>query len=734
MVPSDDHEQSQRVYEEGLEHLKARRWAEAVRCSQEALSLRLDFPEAEELLNDAQRGQKAQLDYDLGLRFTEQGRWEEGIARLEEANASGFDFPDLSAKLKSAKRQQDMESLHKKALQHEKAGQWTEAVATLEKLYELDNNYERAGERLAAARDELELQELYERCHTQIERKNWGSALDIIREIERKRPDYPNIRSLKFEAENNIRWERWAKEATHHEHEEDWEEAFALYKEILQQNPDFPGLPERLTEARRQRDLKAAYERAENYLKQEEWEQAREGLDWVLVQAPGYKEAEAKRETAENALESYKRLDEVDRYLEADRLAEARKTLDEASRLVPSDSSLHERLVKTQERFEEQERERKQAIANELQRADEAFAKGSLVEAQRILLGVKESYPGYEEKEIEYRLGRIEEGLRPRRPKWTTRLTYMIGALAGIAGILAFLFGEGIFKDIFVGDPTATPTVMVELVPEPTPTPTETPTSTPTDKPSPNTSTPAPVATPAALPTSTVTPTPIPTPDAVVNTAALNLRSGPDTVYDVLGVLKQGDPLKVTGKCPAGDWLKVIAPGRQEGWVACSLLQVSVDMAGVPVIQAPSTPTPMYTPTPTETPTPELLPAPILTEPENGASFIGPVLLKWQWDKPRAPDELFSVRVYREGETEPCHHAQARDTQYWGDLTRCNAGKHYWSVALVRDLAPWLPEDDENRWQNLSRPSEEQCIYYTPGEEPWEPSGPSGPEPTPTRD
>ena len=135
-------------------------------------------------------------------------------------------------------------------------------------------------------------------------------------------------------------------------------------------------------------------------------------------------------------------------------------------------------------------------------------------------------------------------------------------------------------------------------------------------------------------------------------------------------------------------------------------------------LQPPPTPTPMYTPTPVATPTPELLPPPIPLEPENGASFVGgPVVLKWQWDRPRTPDEVFSVRVYREGETKPCHHAQARDLEYWGDLTYCTAGKHYWGVALARRLCS--DEADERCWQDLSEPSAERWIYYTPGEEPW---------------
>jgi type II secretory pathway pseudopilin PulG len=261
----------------------------------------------------------------------------------------------------------------------------------------------------------------------------------------------------------------------------------------------------------------------------------------------------------------------------------------------------------------------------------------------------------------------------------------------------------------FTATPTATPTQT-----EPTATPTE------EDK-DPDPPTLIPTAMPTPTPTPTATPIPTPKPDAVVNMEALlNLRSGPGTYYDTLGVLEEGDPLRVTDRNHTGDWLRVIAPDGQEGWVAYSVLQVNVDMAGVPVAQAPPTPTPMYTPTPTITPTPALLPPPILLEPQNGASFIGePVLLKWQWDRPRAPDEVFSVRVRREGETKLCHHAQAKDLEYKGSLTYCTAGNHYWGVALVRDLAPWLPEDDENRWQDLSEPSDERWFYYVPPEEPW---------------
>ena len=253
----------------------------------------------------------------------------------------------------------------------------------------------------------------------------------------------------------------------------------------------------------------------------------------------------------------------------------------------------------------------------------------------------------------------------------------------------------------------------VEVAPELTPTPTytATPTHTPTSTP-----TSTPTATPTGTPPPTDTPTPIP--GAVVLAEALNLRSGPGIVYDILAVLKQGDSLKVTGRNLAVDWLKVIAPDGKEGWVAASLLEVNLPLAGVALAQIPPTPTSM--PTPTATPTPTLLPPPIPLEPENGAAFLGePPLLKWQWDRPRAPDEVFAVRVRREGETRLCHHDKADKPEYRASLSYCTAGTHYWSVALVRDLDPRLPEEDINRWQDLSESSAERWFYYVPAEEPW---------------
>src|SRR5262249_44549717 len=95
----------------------------------------------------------------------------------------------------------------------------------------------------------------------------------------------------------------------------------------------------------------------------------------------------------------------------------------------------------------------------------------------------------------------------------------------------------------------------------------------------------------------------IPPADAVV-AAAANLRNGPDTSFLSLGVYAQGAALHVTGKTPAGDWVRVEAPDGTIGWMVARNLLLNIDLAGVAVVEAPPTPTLPPTPTPRPTPKP----------------------------------------------------------------------------------------------------------------------------------
>ena len=120
------------------------------------------------------------------------------------------------------------------------------------------------------------------------------------------------------------------------------------------------------------------------------------------------------------------------------------------------------------------------------------------------------------------------------------------------------------------------------------------PTSTATKRP---TSTRTPTPAPTRRPTSTRTPTKMPTPRrpthtppviAEVTADPLNVRSGPGTSYFKVSKVYEGDQLKVLARNSKGDWLKVITPGGQVGWVAAEYVEVSVPIGWVTVTATPS--------------------------------------------------------------------------------------------------------------------------------------------------
>lgn len=86
----------------------------------------------------------------------------------------------------------------------------------------------------------------------------------------------------------------------------------------------------------------------------------------------------------------------------------------------------------------------------------------------------------------------------------------------------------------------------------------------------------------------------------------VNVRTGPGTIYPVVGQINPGDQLPVTGV--NGRWFVVNFSGQQ-GWIAGWVTQQRGDCAGLAQVPAPPTPVP---PTPTDTPTPgpTLMPIP----------------------------------------------------------------------------------------------------------------------------
>lgn len=77
----------------------------------------------------------------------------------------------------------------------------------------------------------------------------------------------------------------------------------------------------------------------------------------------------------------------------------------------------------------------------------------------------------------------------------------------------------------------------------------------------------------------------------------INIRSGPGTTYPKVGVLIINQTVPAKGRSVGGDWIMVEYPGVDGGvaWVYAPL--VTLSGGELPIVEPPSTPTPLYTPT-----------------------------------------------------------------------------------------------------------------------------------------
>ncbi len=112
--------------------------------------------------------------------------------------------------------------------------------------------------------------------------------------------------------------------------------------------------------------------------------------------------------------------------------------------------------------------------------------------------------------------------------------------------------------------------------------PTEPPSEAPTNTPEPATATPAPQEA-----------------KAVVNSPAVNVRSGPGTEYALAGTADRGAELTIQAKNAAGDWWQVCCVNGQTVWIASFLVDTSGPVDGVAVAaNIPAPPPPTATPVP----------------------------------------------------------------------------------------------------------------------------------------
>jgi N-acetylmuramoyl-L-alanine amidase len=64
-----------------------------------------------------------------------------------------------------------------------------------------------------------------------------------------------------------------------------------------------------------------------------------------------------------------------------------------------------------------------------------------------------------------------------------------------------------------------------------------------------------------------------------------NVRSGPGVAYTVIGQLKSGDSVDITGRGPQNSWIRINFNG-QEGWISFGLVEITGDVDTAPEADA----------------------------------------------------------------------------------------------------------------------------------------------------
>ena len=81
-------------------------------------------------------------------------------------------------------------------------------------------------------------------------------------------------------------------------------------------------------------------------------------------------------------------------------------------------------------------------------------------------------------------------------------------------------------------------------------------------------------------------------PAVTVLVEGANLRAGPGTDFPIVGGLYQNDKAALLGRNQTGDWLQLQLPAMAVGWIFAPLVQTTVPIAELPLIDPPPAPEP----------------------------------------------------------------------------------------------------------------------------------------------
>ncbi len=192
---------------------------------------------------------------------------------------------------------------------------------------------------------------------------------------------------------------------------------------------------------------------------------------------------------------------------------------------------------------------------------------------------------------------------------------------------------------------------------------------------------------------------------ATVIIDGLNLREGPGTNFAVIGSLQTGDVLTIINRSLNSNWIEVVTPDSQTGWVFAVPQYIRLNVNLDEMFVSPKLPELLSTPQ---------NPIPLASIPVDGTNW-GLTEFVWHFDGQLAENEAFEVSIWQTGELPQGVHDAASDKNN-GNIKLSSHNTYHLTVDISQ--VPGFKGPDNNYlWTVLVVQIEPYVYFYNPNPE-----------------
>jgi len=270
------------LYDQGVAHLRAGKWQQALRIFEEIINLDPEHQGAALKLEESREKQKLEL-YTKGIEYLQHKQPQRAIEKLEKLVFLDINYRNVGGKLEEVGKQLELRVLYALGMGYYNSEQWSAAVAKFREVASLEDEYLDVASKLEEAEKQQEIRSLYQVAIREFELRNWIAAIEILTKIP---ADYRDAQARLREA----RKQQLYKQGLEHLDKKEWSKAIAAFQQVLKLDESFEQADRKLKEAKKQQELSGLYDRALKLERLEEWEEAYQLFHRILTAVSGYRD------------------------------------------------------------------------------------------------------------------------------------------------------------------------------------------------------------------------------------------------------------------------------------------------------------------------------------------------------------------------------------------------------------------------------------------------------------